>query len=104
MHSEIPRIHAALEMLFHTWPRAQVHVPTWEAELGRVREDILLDAVRELAKAGGEWPPHWGQVYRKAREIGEPRVLNERNDRKRREEDARSEALRAEMRAKGYDV
>lgn len=71
--SDLPRIQATVALVLKTWPRAQIDVPTWEAELRLFREDELLDSVRELARAGSEWGPTWGQVYKVAKPLAERR-------------------------------
>lgn len=53
-----------------TWPRAQIDVAVWEAELERIPAVYVLAAIREIARAGADFAPNWGQVYKAAYRIG----------------------------------
>lgn len=73
-----------------TWPRIVIDVPFWEEKLEKIPERFLLAAVDRLAKdEGGEFPPHWGQVYKTAWRIGVDET-----------ERRRSAAERADLRAR----
>lgn len=78
-----PRIQAVIRLVRGTWPRAQIDAELWEEKLGKVQERFLLAAVDRIARSGAEFAPHWGQVYAKAREVGQPIVLGEQQERDR---------------------
>lgn len=68
--AEGSRLAAVFRALRSTWPRIVIDAPFWEEKLEKIPERFLLAAVDRLAKEGGEFPPHWGQVYKTAWRIG----------------------------------
>jgi hypothetical protein len=90
--ASVSKLANVFRALRSTWPRIVIDVPFWEEKLEKIPERFLLAAVDRLAKEGGEFAPHWGQVYKTAWRIG----VDETERRRSAEERA---DLRARVRA-----
>lgn len=80
-----------------TWPRAVIDRAMWESELNRMPEEFLIEAVRLIAREGGDWPPTWGKVWSVARPIAETTIRSRQLERARLAEKERIRVRLAEF-------